>query len=283
MSIAIAFELLSPGDYERAKAVLNKARHPGFVGRELFYRCATAGQCVIARVEDADAGVALITKGKLQALSVDRAFQGRGVGQALIGHTQPRFVQATEERVGWFEKLGYERLGAPKIGANGKHATQLMHRSGAEPMAEVQIREAPRASPVSTDSASEAPTGGGIGGTESESESPSDPRELAARAMRYLLGVMSKDLGDRQLAVGVAAASRVLSHSEWLHENSVGANVIAYLGGPAKAAHWLAENRERLELLLASGDPMGLVSAPSPGDTSAPVLEAPSPATSSKT
>lgn len=122
---------------------------------------------------------------------------------------------------------------------------------------------------------------GGIGG--SESDAPTDPRQLAARAMCYLLNVMSRDLGDRQLAVGVAAASRVLSHSEWLHENSVGANVIAYLGGPAKAAHWLAENRERLELLLASGDPMGLVSAPSPGDTSAPVLEAPSPATSPKT
>jgi len=126
------FDLLGPDDYDRAKKVLNAAKHPGFVGRELFYRCATTGRACIAVVEEADLGVALIAKDKLQALSVSLKAQGRGVGSALMAHLKPRWVSAIEEKVGWFERLGYRRVGASKVGANGKHATQLMERSDLE-------------------------------------------------------------------------------------------------------------------------------------------------------
>lgn len=125
----IRFDTLGPGDYDRAKTVLNKAKHPGFVGRELFFRCATTGTVCIAVLDDIDVGVALIAKEKLQALSVIVSAQGRGVGQALMTRLQPKWVQAIGEKVAWFAKIGYAPYGAAKVGQNGKHAVQLMERT----------------------------------------------------------------------------------------------------------------------------------------------------------
>jgi hypothetical protein len=103
-SPTIEFVTLRPDEYDRAKKVLNAAKHPGFVGRELFYRCATTGQAVIAVLDTKDVGVALIAKGKLQALSVDVRCQGHGVGAQLVNHLQPQWVQAIAEKISWFEK-----------------------------------------------------------------------------------------------------------------------------------------------------------------------------------
>lgn len=136
----ISFDRLKPEDYDRAKRVLNKARNPGFVGRELFYRCATAGLAAICVVDDEDAGVALIHKDKLQALSVDRAHQGRGIGQALMDKYKPRWVNAIGEKVTWFENLGYMCVGAAAIGRNGKHATQLLERLPDDEIIRAEIR-----------------------------------------------------------------------------------------------------------------------------------------------
>ncbi len=119
---------LGAGEYDRAKAVLNKAKHPGFVGRELFYRCATNGVVCVAVSEGVDYGIAMITKGKLQALSVIAAAQGKGIGQGLMRRLQPEWVSAIADRISFFERCGYAPLGAPKVGQNGKHATQLMQR-----------------------------------------------------------------------------------------------------------------------------------------------------------
>ena len=151
--MALEFVDLGAGDYDRAKSVLNKANHPGFVGRELFYRCATTGKACVAVLDGKDVGVALIVKERLQALSVAVAAQGSGVGQALMRRLQPRWVNAIEERVGFFERLGYKRFGSPKIGQNGKHATQLMERgempSGDAPNIDpVERKRAPNIDPV---------------------------------------------------------------------------------------------------------------------------------------
>lgn len=124
------FVLLNPDEYDRAKKILNAAKHPGFVGRELFFRCATKGRVCVCVVDSEDAGVCFVAADKVQALSVAVKHQGRGVGQALMAHLKPRFVNAIGERVGWFEKIGYAPVGAAKVGQNGKHITQLMERSG---------------------------------------------------------------------------------------------------------------------------------------------------------
>ncbi len=125
---AIEFVQLGPGEYDRAKTIFNKAKHPGFIGRELFYRCATTGTVTVATLEGIDSGIAMIAKEKLQALSVVTSAQGRGVGPALMRRLQPKWVSAIGERIGFFEKLGYKAFGSPKVGQNGKHATQLMER-----------------------------------------------------------------------------------------------------------------------------------------------------------
>ena len=80
----IEFVNLGADDYDRAKKVLNKAKHPGFVGRELFYRCATTGVCCVAVLGGVDCGVAMVAKEKLQALSIVASVQGKGVGTALM-------------------------------------------------------------------------------------------------------------------------------------------------------------------------------------------------------
>ena len=129
-SIPISFVSLSLDDYDRAKKILNKAKHPGFVGRELFHRCASRGQVCVAMQGDQDVGVAMIAANKLQALSVVVSAQGGGVGAALIDRLKPQWVSAIGDRVGWFEKRGYVAEGAARVGQNGKHSTQLMKRVG---------------------------------------------------------------------------------------------------------------------------------------------------------
>lgn len=128
MNLSIEFENLGVDDYARAKALLNKARHPGFVGRELYYRCASSGVVCLAKLESVDCGIAMIAAKRLQVLSVITAAQGKGIGSALMRRLQPEWVTAISERVSFFERLGYKTVGAPKIGQSGKHATQLLQR-----------------------------------------------------------------------------------------------------------------------------------------------------------
>lgn len=153
---SINFEALGPNDYDRAKSVLNKAKHPGFVGRELFFRCATGGTATLAVIDDIDAGIALIVKDKLQALSVITSMQGRGVGQALMARMQPQWVQAISEKVAWFEKIGYVPFGPAKVGQNGKHAVQLMQRAS-DANSEIEIKPA-QASEIAPENVDPIPT-----------------------------------------------------------------------------------------------------------------------------
>lgn len=149
--MALEFVALGAGDYDRAKRVLNRARHPGFVGREFFFRCATTGAAVVAAEGAADLGVALVAKGKLGALSVVPEARGRGVASALVAHTAPRFVSAIEDRVSMFERLGYRRVGAAAPGRNGKLAVQLMELAG-EIQATGEVRAAaPRVPPAASE------------------------------------------------------------------------------------------------------------------------------------
>lgn len=130
MADDLTFDLLGPGDYERAKTVLNKAKHPGFVGRELFFRCATTGTCTIAVLDGADVGVALVASQKLQALSVVSSAQGDGIGARLIDRVQPRWASVIGDRVEWFKRRGYVEVGPPKVSQKGTTTTQLMERTG---------------------------------------------------------------------------------------------------------------------------------------------------------
>jgi len=149
--LTIEFINLGADEYDRAKAVLNKARHPGFVGRELFYRCATTGVACVAVLDGVDSGVAMVAKGKLQALSVVASAQGNGLGSALMRRLQPEWVSSIVDRVPFFERLGYRSVGAPKVGQNGKHATQLLQLDeipGGAAVAEMSSSAGPSAGPA---------------------------------------------------------------------------------------------------------------------------------------
>jgi GNAT superfamily N-acetyltransferase len=129
-SPTLNFETLSPDVYDRAKSVLNKAKHPGFVGRELFFRCATRGKAVVAVLDGIDVGVALISEAdKLQALSVIVKAQGKGIGAALVRHLSPKYVSALGEKTDWFARLGYQAKGSPRVGKDLQHTVQLMERT----------------------------------------------------------------------------------------------------------------------------------------------------------
>lgn len=148
----LSFVSLGTDDYDRAKRVLNAARHPGFVGRELFFRCATRGTCTIAVMGGSDVGVALVSNDKLQAMSVIRAAQGGGVGGALLAHVKPRWVNAIIERVPWFEKRGYRTVGGPRASQRGSTATQLLELVG-----EIPAVEATEPKPTAEELPDEAP------------------------------------------------------------------------------------------------------------------------------
>ena len=92
--------LLGPDDYERGKTVLNRAKHPGFVGREQFYRAATRGKVVVATFGGADVGIVMVDhKGVLNMLSVVSAAQGKGIGAALVDHVGAAWVKAISDKI----------------------------------------------------------------------------------------------------------------------------------------------------------------------------------------
>lgn len=166
MAGELHFDALGPGDYERAKAVLNKAKHPGFVGRELFFRCATTGTCTIAVLDGVDVGVLLVASQKAQALSVVQSAQGSGVGAGLIDRVQPRWASVMQERVEWFRRRGYSEVGPPKVSQKGTTSMQLMERV-AEPKARAAspTTASPDAAPRAASSAPLATTDSGRNAT----------------------------------------------------------------------------------------------------------------------
>lgn len=139
---------LEPDEYDRAKKVLNAARHPGFIGRELFFRCAKERGAVLAVLDGEDVGVLLVAKDKACALSVITRVQGRRVGTTLLAHLKPRWATVIAERVSWFEGAGYRPIGAMSVGKNGKHATQLMELSGEIATGEIAAPTTSRAAPA---------------------------------------------------------------------------------------------------------------------------------------
>lgn len=96
-------------EYQRAKTILNKAKHPTFIGRLMLRRWADNGGLLFFQVAERDAAVALVNPKNncLMALSVLPEHRGRGLGSAIINYLQCNFIRSTEERVPMFERLGY--------------------------------------------------------------------------------------------------------------------------------------------------------------------------------
>lgn len=123
----IRFDHLGPGEFERGKKILDRARHPAFVGRDQFERYASKGTVFVAVVDSEDVGITMIDgKGKGVAQGVAASHQRRGISTAMLGHYAPKFISIIGPKVELYERRGYVREGPPAVGQAGAHSVQLM-------------------------------------------------------------------------------------------------------------------------------------------------------------
>lgn len=100
------------------KHILNRGRHPTFVGRSMVERCAGNGGLLFFRAAGEDRGVALVNarKNVLLVMCVLPDARGIGLGTRMLEYIKPNFVRAVEMAVPWFEARGYEAIGEWKHG-----------------------------------------------------------------------------------------------------------------------------------------------------------------------
>lgn len=107
-----------PTEYERAKRLLNRGRHPGFVGRQLVTKAASNGGLFLFQTNGEDVGVAVMSprRNVLLVLNVLPEWRGYGIGEWIIGYLRPNFVRAVEHAVPFFLRCGYTEIGQWKEG-----------------------------------------------------------------------------------------------------------------------------------------------------------------------
>lgn len=127
---AFTVALGRPEDYPRMKQILNRGRHPTFVGRMSVARQAIQGGLLFCQVEGQDAGVAVINVRQSTALVFCflPSYQGQGLGTAFMNYLRPNFARVITDMVPFFEqRLGYTSIGEPKQGRTLR--TQIMVRT----------------------------------------------------------------------------------------------------------------------------------------------------------
>lgn len=117
-ALTFTVQIGQPGEYRRCKTLLNDARHPTFVGRQLVERHAVNGGLLFFRYDGSDVGVTVINvrKNVLLVLAVDPRHRGHGLASAMVRFIQANWVRSTETTAGFFERLGYVRIGRLKRG-----------------------------------------------------------------------------------------------------------------------------------------------------------------------
>jgi GNAT superfamily N-acetyltransferase len=105
-------------DYGRVKTLLNRGRHPTFIGREMISRAAHNGGVLLFVLDDKDvaASVMNVRTNALTVLCVDPSLRGRGFGSEVLRFLKPNWVRALESAVPWFEARGYRAVGDWKQG-----------------------------------------------------------------------------------------------------------------------------------------------------------------------
>ena len=121
-------------DYARVKRVLDKARHPTFIGGETVKREASSGGVLVWTMDCEDVAVSIVSvrRSCLLALSVLRPCEG--IGSRVLAYIRPNWARVITDKVAWFEKNGYTRVGQPMQAR--KLATQIMVRNGLSALGE---------------------------------------------------------------------------------------------------------------------------------------------------
>lgn len=146
----IRFDHLGPGEYDRAKKILDRARHPAFIGRDQFERYSVKGVVFVAVIDGEDTGITMVDgKGKGVAQSVAASHQGRGIAIAMLGHHAPKFISIIGAKVHVYERCGYVREGPPDVGQSGAESVQLMRLEKFIPGASIgRLVEPKKAQPI---------------------------------------------------------------------------------------------------------------------------------------
>jgi len=107
-----------PAEYRRAKVLLNRGRHPTFIGRDMVANCATNGGLLFFVIDGVDAAVALVrpSGSVLLVLNVSPSYRGGGLGDAILNYIKPNFVRSIRGATRWFTQRGYTVVGEPKQG-----------------------------------------------------------------------------------------------------------------------------------------------------------------------
>lgn len=115
-------------DYERAKRVLNRGKHPTFVGRSMTVRNARNGGLLVFSHLGEDVGIALLNArlNVLLVLNVAPSHRGHGLGSAMLHYCSPTWIRALSTAAAWFQARGYVEVGTPKQGR--RLETRLMVR-----------------------------------------------------------------------------------------------------------------------------------------------------------
>jgi len=122
-------------EYRRVKQILNRGKHPTFIGRQLVLVCTRNGGCTIFRHAHHDIAVSIVNpmKNVLLVLNVDPHHRSHGLGTAILRYVQANFARVLESAVPFFERNGYTKAGELKRGNSLN--TQVMIKSSLIPLA----------------------------------------------------------------------------------------------------------------------------------------------------
>ena len=122
-------------EYRRVKQILNRGKHPTFIGRSFVLVSTRNGGCTIFRFGGEDIGVSIVNpmKNVLLVLNVDPEHRSHGLGTAILRYVQANFARVLESAVPFFERNGYTCVGELKRGNSLN--TQVMIKSGLIPLA----------------------------------------------------------------------------------------------------------------------------------------------------
>lgn len=109
--------------------MLDKGKHPTFIGRETVRGCARNGGVTVYTFAGEDVAVSIVnpSTNTLLVLNVKPVHRSHGLGAAILAYLQVNFARVIESAVPWFERQGYTVAGEPKQG--NKFITRVMFKA----------------------------------------------------------------------------------------------------------------------------------------------------------
>ena len=113
-------------EYSRVKTLLNRGKHPAFIGRQTVMTATRNGGAFVFSFGGEDVATAIVNPALncLTVLNVAPSHRSHGLGEAILCYLQCNFARVLESAVPFFERNGYVSRGKLKLGNRLK--TQVM-------------------------------------------------------------------------------------------------------------------------------------------------------------